>query len=803
MKINFRESLAATLIVSGVVFSSCVDSDKNFYDPNYRAQNPMGNISAPNGFDWLLFSSINLNVKVNDTFNGQYHYTVEVFDNNPVISPDATLLTKGFAKLGQDFTTELPVSNSIPMLYIRQIAPDGLASIRAYSTENGVVDCDFSTPVTTQTTRSMSTRAFTTMTTPDSEDKSIFPEVSPTNEIFDQNNFKANGSYKVTAKTTKINIWASGVSLYVTENITLSEETYLAANCKLFILPNVTVTMPQSKNNGQINCLISVGKGATLKIENDMQLDNNYKLYNQGTLTARNVTYTNSSFIYNGEKGIINISGKLTGTNGNSNMLNEGEVTATDIAVTGDSHIKNINKVTVAQLTSLNCKNGSWENEGEWTTTNMHIEGWNDYSLNKCKLIVNQLLDLHEAKIINDAGAFIKTSRLYMDNTLIEMGAKAMFTVEEQAEFRYHTKNRGFKGTGNEKALLKMKKAVATNPDNNDMIHYSGNLQIVCDDHPDSKRDQWGNIRWTMTGGAEWASESTNPVEIAKSECSEGSVTNPLPPTEPEFPTIIETANKYTLLFEDQWPLYGDYDMNDIVIQLKGLKYELDSKNKTNKVTFTVTLRAVGATKAIAAAVMLDKVPASSVNSIAYKAHKPTTFNLQNSGVEAGQSQAVIPLFDDAHKLMGKNTREFINTQSGSDNNVSNSDLPEIEITVNLTNSIEESAFNINNMNFFIITDRAQQRKEIHMPGRQPSDLANTQLFGGNDDGSTGTKYYISKENLAWGIIIPQSFKWPLEYRNIKDVYKEFESWVTSGGTENPKWYTTFDNNGTFQNNKN
>ena len=56
MKINFRESLAATLIVSGVVFSSCVDSDKNFYDPNYRAQNPMGNISAPNGFDWLLFS---------------------------------------------------------------------------------------------------------------------------------------------------------------------------------------------------------------------------------------------------------------------------------------------------------------------------------------------------------------------------------------------------------------------------------------------------------------------------------------------------------------------------------------------------------------------------------------------------------------------------------------------------------------------------------------------------------------------------------------------------------------------------
>lgn len=89
------------------------------------------------------------------------------------------------------------------------------------------------------------------------------------------------------------------------------------------------------------------------------------------------------------------------------------------------------------------------------------------------------------------------------------------------------------------------------------------------------------------------------------------------------------------------------------------------------------------------------------------------------------------------------------------------------------------------------------------MPEHQSSNLANTQLFGGNDDGSTGTKYYVSKEDLAWGIIIPQSFKWPLEHHNIKDVYKEFEGWVTSGGAENTKWYNTFDNEGIFQNNKN
>ena len=66
-----------------------------------------------------------------------------------------------------------------------------------------------------------------------------------------------------------------------------------------------------------------------------------------------------------------------------------------------------------------------------------------------------------------------------------------------------------------------------------------------------------------------------------------------------------------------------------------------------------------------------------------------------------------------------------------------------------------------------------------------------------------GKKYYISKDNLAWGIIVPTQFKWPLEYTKIQNAYKQFAGWVTSGGVNNTKWWNDFDNTKVFQTNKN
>ena len=40
----------------------------------------MEEISAPTGFDWSSTHSIKFNVEVNDEFDGQYYYTVEIVE---------------------------------------------------------------------------------------------------------------------------------------------------------------------------------------------------------------------------------------------------------------------------------------------------------------------------------------------------------------------------------------------------------------------------------------------------------------------------------------------------------------------------------------------------------------------------------------------------------------------------------------------------------------------------------------------------------------------------------------------------
>ena len=63
-------------------------------------------------------------------------------------------------------------------------------------------------------------------------------------------------------------------------------------------------------------------------------------------------------------------------------------------------------------------------------------------------------------------------------------------------------------------------------------------------------------------------------------------------------------------------------------------------------------------------------------------------------------------------------------------------------------------------------------------------------IISGNDDSSVAeNRYYLSKENLAWAVVIPQEFAWPFENRNVTMVYDKFRSWITTGGQQDNNWY--------------
>lgn len=793
-------SVIALAIVS--TFFGCVDSDKDLYDASFKMPNPMGDgFAAPDGFDWSTMANIQATIEVNDKFDGEYYYTVELYDANPIISKSAQLLDRDVAKKGDPYSSKISLNKSISTLFIKEISPTGLYTVRAADISNGKVDCNFST--TSPVARSLAvTRGLVAIKEPDA---TYFPKESPTTKVLTNiwdSGVSSGTSFNIT-KASPPNLNFGGkenIKLYVTEDVTLTG-LYLAKDCHLYILPGIKVTIPQAKDNGQSNCLISIGEGASLIVEGDVQLDSDYRLFNLGTFNAKNLMCTNNSFFYNG--GTVNVEEKISGEDSNCTMLNTGIAKMEEFYIQGGSHLLNQGKMEVEEKTVVNCTNGSWENEGEWITNDMLISAWNEQIYNRCKLLIKDEFDMQEATLTNDGGSYVQCEELYMNNSKVILGGGALFKVTEEAEYGYQTSDKGFRGTGNEKALVVITKAVAKENKEN-IIHYTGALQIVCSDHPNAEISP-GRIRWTMKDGAEWAEIGKNTITIPKTDCNEGfNGGTPGTPTDPDFPIIVEDNKEYSYIFEDQWPLYGDYDMNDIVLTVNKRKIT-KKKQKVSKLEFSIELSAVGATKLIAAALMLDDVKASDITSpIVFDNGTPIGFDLNSNNIEKGQEFAVIPLFADAHVAMGNNRRDFINTVSGATSNTNQG--KKINFTINFEKPLPTESFNINKFNIFIITDQnGIKRREIHVAGYQPTQLADTSIFGGNNDNSSlsSKRYYLSNENLAWGVMVPTNFKWPLEYVNIKLAYEGFASWVTSGGQENEHWWNNFNESKVFQTNKN
>lgn len=139
---------ASSMILSTACITACVDDNKDLYDPSYQTPNPMEDISAPAGFDWSSTNSIKFSVEVDDEFDGQYYYTVEILDKNPLeatAEDPYNTLAKGVAKKGEAYQTEVVSSKDIKYLYVRQTDPRGRDQIKQVeiSESTSHVQCSF------------------------------------------------------------------------------------------------------------------------------------------------------------------------------------------------------------------------------------------------------------------------------------------------------------------------------------------------------------------------------------------------------------------------------------------------------------------------------------------------------------------------------------------------------------------------------------------------------------------------------------------------------------------------------------
>jgi LruC domain-containing protein len=256
-----------------------------------------------------------------------------------------------------------------------------------------------------------------------------------------------------------------------------------------------------------------------------------------------------------------------------------------------------------------------------------------------------------------------------------------------------------------------------------------------------------------------------------------------------------------TVAYEDQWPLTGDYDLNDLVMRYRSRQI-LNAQKQVTQLEVDVRIDARGGLTRTGLALGLPGVTPDQVKKVALTQTKggvtaPVARTVQLLNVTAEDGGVVFEIFPDSIALMpgdssaGCQTTGFYNTAQGCPIQ----DPVIFKLTVELesgSNSFPSPPYDP------FIFHTSNQGIEVHLPGKQPTSRANTALLGTGNDGSTllaSGKYsnsYTSKINgLPWALDVPIVWDYSYEKLDALKSYSGVAPWATSGGSANSNWYLT------------
>ena len=249
------------------------------------------------------------------------------------------------------------------------------------------------------------------------------------------------------------------------------------------------------------------------------------------------------------------------------------------------------------------------------------------------------------------------------------------------------------------------------------------------------------------------------------------------------YNNYIPSQNSYaTLAFEDLWPQQGDYDFNDLVVNYQ-LNAITNASNQVVELQGQFITRASGANFENGFAFELP-IAASNVNAVTGSSITENFVSLAANGTEANQTNAVIIVYDNIYNQIIRPGSFYFNTQL---------DAPAVDpdtVNITVTFSTPVSLTDIQGFNPFVISNK-RRGYEIHLLGKTPTDLANTQLFGTSQDRTNPSenKYYQTESGLPFGITLPNNFEYPRESKEILEAHKKFADWIQSGGVSFTDWY--------------
>ncbi|MGJ1508901.1 LruC domain-containing protein [Sphingobacterium siyangense] len=698
-------------------------------------------VNVPTDFMWSSARAVDVRVAVDDKFSGKYFYRVEIFDKDPALGAEANLLAAGQAKSGQDFVGKLMVPTVAKYIYLRETSPLGVAAI-------SMVEVGQQNTISVDGTKA------------GSSSKASVLRGSTSSALLGSGGLKAAAS---TAEAATVVVPSDAVEINGNGSI------YVESNKSYVIKSGVTFTGTINANNGSSNVKIYV-QGVWKNTGNEFNLGGNNTLIvaQAGSIQLAHVTQnTNGRFENYGAASLS----KMTTTN-SSLYINYGTLDVNEATVTNGS-LTNYGIATIQKLSS-STSGTIVRNEGTLTVNNADFT---NATLEAVCHTTIKTMKTNGATISIASGSLLSLEDLNATGTKINLAASSILDVTTKVTFDTWSNN--LMGPSSGQALARLKKVELIK--GGTPITYSGNVEVACSDH--TPNEQY-NTYYVVNSPAKIVPYDKSTVVIAGTSCNAGG--NNASGGNPTDQTVTEVdLGTYSYIFEDRWPSKDDYDMNDCVLDMNITKFQ-NTANKVTKVALKAKLRSIGASIRFSTAVQLDGIATGNVKNVTYsrKDLVGTALPLGANGTESGQTYAVLPLWDDAHKAFGVSDTRFISTQTGQYAPV------EVLVTVEFNTPIDN--FTYGTLNAFIVNfnQNLAGRNEVHLVGYKATDKINKSLVL-KETGNllSTTDPFKTKANEPFGLLVPVSFVYPLEGQAITTAYPLFESWATSGGSQNTDWY--------------
>ena len=780
MKQNIAKVFTFSLLASSISFTSCVDNEKTLFNADqlrqtYEETFPVKNID-PNG-DWTMSHKVTAHVSVNGDLGTDYK--IQIFDADPLSSEStAKILAEGTANQSTTLNVVMDCATALNKVFVARIDKRGHLGNHGYymvqpvAIENGEVTAQLGHEKDVPT-RSMS------RTVP----KTGIPTMGAPYTADDISSKKA----IATDVQAGWDLGAgSGWFEYAKLPVFKEKERWFKIQSGTF---NKGFTTTGTSGGAQAVKVI-VPQGSTWIIESSYQFSDITEIVveNGGKVEiAKNASLvlTNKSYLTVMPGGSIIGEGTIQITNGSSGLRNYNAGTINCSVLDFNGGVGVFYNYGLLQLERYEASTNGMELVNHGTMEAESINGNNNTNIkNGCYLKTGKF-QFGTLVMGNTSEAICEELGYNGNDNDIVMEAQSMLTCTGKASL-YRTVTGPTVGT----ALLRI----------NEIANLSGLAQsnskvtnnIICEITDQTYKGEahydWSPFAWLVNKGLQQGATYCNPGKAdfilpADGECIKEGYNSD------ENPDDVEIRNAvYSYAFEDNYPQAGDYDFNDIVLNVNLPA----AGNDVKELKYIVDLRAVGAVKQLGAGLRIREFDKSNVEEVSFGAGATQRTNSLNSGIfenasyETNGNELVIPLFGDAHYVYGYtgSQRPMLNTGNAS---TPLTNIYTLEVNIKLKNAISIPSVT-DGLDFFIAYQGgAQKRTEIHL-NQFNSPTANGQLA------DKEVLDVIKAVNNTWALCVPEKFAYPTETTVITDAYAKFADWAHDQ-VMNTDWYNTVSSN--------